>query len=643
MLVRDALRMLVEEQPERWDKPSLFVLRNRLLDRTGSDARPLAEFLIEALRRGWRDRLPANGALETARFDMMVAPFVLQWSRDRFVQPEMARWAVESWAYALRVIDESQLRIAPPPKRESMAAMAARLNAGAANAGAQAAHAAQAVAAAMAAGSGPGAGTAPRMGTPGVGKGPQQAAGARGAARRTVSPPPRLNAPYVPRSRAAVGATVPSWVPKALFGTLCAMALAVVGRVAVATVTGERSGASAVAALAQTADGAPASAPASAPADASVAASVGRGLTGAPANSPSAAMSAPMPSLRDAEVSGPLVSTANVPGEPVGARSQMPAAPVAGASAGTAAVGTAALPSAAAPASARTVSPALTGGVSILAPENPGVPSITRGLLATGADSARLVFVQPARRAAGDGRRVATPSSATPITFDELHFARGGVMQGRVDVVRAGTVIFRDMRTGLRHEYRKDDIDRIITEFGTVVRFRAEGAPAPVPVPVAGTAPGRGSSAVPPTPRSKAAAAPGAGLRARGVAGRYRLRYAAATAVGSSECTQVWTRAPNTEDIAVVTHIPGADTLSVAFQGGDNFPSNVDPDGYFASTFRIVPDQARTMTALTTRLNGRFTAGGGVELTVNIVFYRRLRQGELTCNVSVRATGQRES
>ena len=47
-------------------------------------------------------------------------------------------------------------------------------------------------------------------------------------------------------------------------------------------------------------------------------------------------------------------------------------------------------------------------------------------------------------------------------------------MRGRVEIVRAGSVLFRDQRTGLRHELRKDDIDRIITEFGSPVRFRAE-------------------------------------------------------------------------------------------------------------------------------------------------------------------------
>jgi hypothetical protein len=349
-----------------------------------------------------------------------------------------------------------------------------------------------------------------------------------------------------------------------------------------------------------------------------------RALSGAPANSPSVAMSTPMPTLRDAEVSRPLVSTANVPGEPIAGRTFVPPSP---ASSGSPTLADVPLPAGASPTSARTVAPSLTGGVQILAPEKPGVPSITRGLLATGADSARMVYVQPARRAAGDGRRLQTPSSATPITFDELHFVNGDVVQGRMEVVRAGTVIFRDMRTGLRHEYRKDDIVELITEFGTIVRFRGER-------PAAAAAAGKSAAA-------KGSPIAG-GVRARGVAGRYRVRYAAASAVGSPECTQVWTRAPNAEDIAIVTHRPGADTLSVAFEGGDLFPSTVDPDGYFASTFRIVPDQARTMTALTTRLNGRFFADRSVEVTVNIVFYRRLRAGELTCNVTVKATGAPE-
>jgi len=624
--VRDALRALVEEDPARWDKPSLFVLRNRLLDRTGSDARPFAEFLIEALRRGWRDRLP-GGAVDGARFDATVAPFVMQWSRERFIQPEMARWAVESWAYAMRVIDESQLRIAPPPKRESMAAMAARLNAGAAAAGAQAAHAARAVATAMNTATVAGKSRA-STGSKGV----QQPAGGRGTGRGTTTAPSRAGGPYTgayapayaTRGRAS-GRSVPQWIPKALFGTLVVMGLGVVGRVAVGNMTGGPSGAdlAAQAPAGGVAGGvAVGSTPPMAPPPAS-------GPSGAPANSPSAAMAMPMPTPETA--AQPLVSPANVPGTPILSRDG--AVVGGGGTAGNPTLATAPLPAGAAPTSARTVAPSLTGGVTIVAPEKPGVPSITRGLLSTGADSARMVYVQPARRAAGEGRRMASPTSTTPITFDELHFVSGETVRGRVEVVRAGTVIFRDMRTGLRHEYNKDDVAEIITEFGNIVRFRAEAAAPSRPV---ATKNGAASTA------ATRAAANARGVRAKGVAGRYRIRYAAASAVGSSECTQVWTRAPNAEDIAVVTHIPGADTLAVAFQGGDVFPSNVDPDGYFASTFRIVPDQARTMTALTTRLNGHFTDKGTLDLTVNIVFYRRLRVGELTCNVTVKAAGQRE-
>lgn len=588
--MRDALREIIDETPVGWERPSLFVLRNQLLDRTGSDARPLAELLLEALRRGWRDRLP-SGSLDTPRFDSLVSPFVLQWSAERFVQPEMARWAVESWAYALRRIDEQQLRIAPPPKRESMAAMAARLNAQATATGGQTAQAARALTAMP-------AGGAPQVGatrTPAAS--PARPLQGRNTARTTTTSPARYAAPYTPRSRAMVP-SVPMWIPRAMFGILVAMSLAVVVRVGIANARGD----SAADAAAN-----PVATPVTMTTD-----------------------SAGMPTITDSTAGAPpLVSTADVPGAPILAGAGSP--PTAGGERGPATPPAA--PNAT-PGAGQMVSPSLTGGIAIVAPERPGVPSITRGMLSAGADTARMLFVQPARRAAGETRRVATASSATPITFDELHLADGTILRGRVEVVRAGTVIFRDMKSGLRVEYRKDDIDEVITEFGTTVRFRAEAA--------ARTARGGSAASGKRGKRGSTARAPESGVRSKGVGGNYRIRYAAASAVGSPECAQVWTRAPNAEDVAEVRHRPGDDTLKVAFRGGDVFPSNVDPDGYFASTFRIVPDQARTMTALTTRLNGRFTADGGLTFTVNIVFYRRLRTGEVTCNVAVKAEGTRE-
>lgn len=579
--MRDALRELIDENPGGWEQPSLFVLRNRLLDRTGSDARPLAELLLEALGRGWRERLP-TGRLGTPQFDGLAAPFVMQWSAQRFVQPEMARWAVESWAYALGRIDAQQIRIAPPPKRESMTAMASRLNAQATVAGVQTADTARAIATATAIASARSSGNAKPRPPVAV---PARPRGARNTARPTPSPSSRFTAPYTPRSR-PLGPSIPAWIPRAMFGTLVAMGLAVVIRVAVAN---GRNAPTRVASA----------------------------TSPEPARAAGSASAAETP-VDQAATETPLVSTANIPGEPVIAAPTMPA---------TSAPAAASAPVPAAPGASpagQVVSPSLTGGVTIVATERPGVPSITRGLLSTGADTARMMFVQPARRAAGESRRIPTaPTSARPITYDELRLEDGTVLRGRVEVVRSGTVIFRDMRSGLRIEYRKDDIDELITEFGTRMRFS----------PARATAVGT-SAATAKKPVDN-------GVRSKGVAGRYRVRYAAASAVGSPECTQVWTRAPNSEDVAEVRHLPGADTLSIAFQGGDVFPSNVDREGYFASTFRIVPDQARTMTALTTRLNGRFTADGALSLTVNIVFYRRLRTGEVTCNVTVQADGTR--
>ncbi len=533
--MREALHQLVEQEPTSWDRPSLLILRNRLLDFTGSDARPLAELLIEALRRGVRERLP-EVAIESARWDAFVSPFVMQWSAERFVQPEMARWAVECWGYALRVIQPEQLRVAPPPKGEPIAALAARLNATAASRGVQTARSAGLQIAG-----------APRAITRGPSRVPSRVAPVRGMPSGST----RGAAPYTPRARVAAPPMNP-WIARGMVGVLGLMALGVIVRAAVGP--------------------------------------------------------------RVSSVATATVTTVTTPPPPNDAGASEPKALV---------------PNALVPTiSNRVVPQSLTGGIVINAPANPGVPSITRAMLPTGADSARMLFVDPARRAVGESRRANIPLAASQPTYDEVHLEDGTTMRGRVEIIRAGAVIFRDLRTGLRHELRKEDINEIITEFGSSVRFRAN----------VGTTPGS-------SPRSRAmvAAATGAGLRARGVGGAYRVRYAAPVAVGSSECASVWTRAPDATDRAIVRHAPGDDTLTLAFDAGDNFPSNVDPDGFFASTFRIVPDQARTSTALTTRLTGQFRADGSLALTVNIVFFRRMRSGaDLACTVTVKAEGQRE-
>jgi hypothetical protein len=266
---------------------------------------------------------------------------------------------------------------------------------------------------------------------------------------------------------------------------------------------------------------------------------------------------------------------------------------------------------------------------------SPGVPSLTGALLPTAADQGRLLVVQPARRASGEGRRLVAGAPAVAAAYDELHLRSGEVMRGTVEVVRAGTLQFRDRRTGLRHEVRKDSVDYVITEFGSTVRFRAAGA-GPV-TPSSPTRPSRVPKAASAVPTGET------GPRARGVAGRYTLRFAAPQVEGSPACAEAWRRGGGEAERAEVRHEPGADTLVVAFAGGDTFPSTVDADGYFASTFRIVPDQARSSTALTTRLTGRFAPSGELTVTVNLVFYRRLRTGEdVACTVAIPGRGTRQ-
>lgn len=565
--MRNALRVLVQADPERWHEPSLTVFRNRLLDETGSDARPLAELLLEALQRGWRERMP-RGRVEPARWDALSAPFVMQWSAERFVQPDMAQWATESWGLAFDVIAPEQLRIARPkppaaPRTESGAPVSTAPGA-------------------IAAPSRPGRQTArqPSRRIASVAGTPYRPPTASTSRRR-----------YVPSTFAGMSQPSPR-VVWSFAGAAVFMYLFFIAQMFITVRENKRLEAAA--------------------------ARVDAGASAAP--SVAGTNAAPSPATRTNTAPSAATAANTAPSAAAGMNT-----------ARSAAAGPNTAPSVAevTPAPAAIIPPVTSPQTATpLNSRNPGVPSVTRNLLdANVADPQRMLYVEPARRAQGNSRPVPTAASPASLAFDEVILANGGVMRGRVEIVRAGTVIFRDMRTGLRHEIRKDSIDRIITEYGAPVRFR-----------VAGSASGAGSAA-----SAAAGRRPGDdGPRARGVAGAYLIRYEAAVAVGSPECTNVWRRAPNATDRAIVRHVAGADTLRVDFVGGDTFLSNMDGDGYFASTFRIVPDQARTSTALTTRLTGQFRSDGSLTLQVSIVFYRRMREGrDLACTVTVNATGSR--
>ena len=103
-----------------WHQPTLAVFRNRLLDLTGSDARPLADLLLEAVQRGWDRDLP-RAPLAPHEWDALAMPFVMRWSGERFIHAEMAQWAAESWALALGAITDAQIRIARAEPNSSRA------------------------------------------------------------------------------------------------------------------------------------------------------------------------------------------------------------------------------------------------------------------------------------------------------------------------------------------------------------------------------------------------------------------------------------------------------------------------------------------------------------------------------------------
>ncbi len=78
--------------------------RNRLLDETGSDHRPLVDLLID-LGHVVRPALVriVQRPLSTAAWDTARAPMVHQIVSTRYLQPDVARWAVDVWGRALGV------------------------------------------------------------------------------------------------------------------------------------------------------------------------------------------------------------------------------------------------------------------------------------------------------------------------------------------------------------------------------------------------------------------------------------------------------------------------------------------------------------------------------------------------------------
>jgi hypothetical protein len=259
----------------------------------------------------------------------------------------------------------------------------------------------------------------------------------------------------------------------------------------------------------------------------------------------------------------------------------------------------------------------------------PALPGATGGALpASAADSARLYVVRPPVRAT-------LPLESRPVPrdslgerpglglrnvgtgrLDEVRMRDGRVLRGRVEVVRQSELQFLDAESRLRYVLAKRDVREVITEYGTRVTFTSEPA-------VARADPPSVSAVV-----------------RRGVGGRYRVVYTVSGVTGSPECRQLWAEPPS-PDVFDVRHRPGADTLSVRVEGGGLFPAVIDEAGAFATSLLPQPEASVGSSAITSRMAGRFIAGG-LAAEVTIIGYRRQPGSrDITCTSVLQATGNR--
>ena len=329
-------------------------------------------------------------------------------------------------------------------------------------------------------------------------------------------------------------------------------------------------------------------------------------------------------------VAGPRRSLSS---EPVAAamRDAAPAAPVVVERPAAPAVGTA---TPATPTARARVPDATALGVPVMPQALPGV---TAGALpASAADSARLVIVRPPLRAPvaqsaptppviAPGRyATAGPAPERPGlglrnvgtgNLDRVVKRNGDVVVGRVEVVRASEVQFLEAESRLRYAIPKREIREIITEFGNRVRFDTDAAAAPVAV------------AMGPLVR-------------RGVGGTYDVAYRVASVTGSPECRGLWQKPP-ADDAFIVVHVPGADTLSLRADHGGTFSAVLDAAANFATSLLPQTEASVGSSAITSRMNGRFTSDGFTG-EVSIIGYRRQPTGrDISCYSVLTAYGRK--
>lgn len=235
-------------------------------------------------------------------------------------------------------------------------------------------------------------------------------------------------------------------------------------------------------------------------------------------------------------------------------------------------------------------------------------------------DSSAMIFTPPptrARGAVGAGAEILENSVARlqNSKADRIELRNGRMITGRVEIVRASAIFFRDAESGLRYEIAKTDIKEITTEFGTKVRFNRDGDP------------------------TNERRSP---LVTAGLAGTYLLRYDVTDVRGSADCQK--TQGTSAQgDVLDIEHVPGADTLVLAVRNGSRWNAVVDKDGLFTSILALQPDQALTSSVYTSRIAGRFTSTG-FDAEVVLISYRRMRVGrDFVCQTTIRTVGERQA
>ncbi len=235
----------------------------------------------------------------------------------------------------------------------------------------------------------------------------------------------------------------------------------------------------------------------------------------------------------------------------------------------------------------------------------------------TAAAAAMRDTVVPVAAAVADSSAVrARPRidvGAAPVrTTDDIVLNAGRVFEGRVLSIRQQTIVVKDEETGLDFEIAKNDVDRIVTREGRVMRFSDDN------VPLIGDDDDL-------TPMSHR--------------GRYRLRYTERWGTERGACSDVARRwAPGAE--VEIRHLRGAPMMQLVFVAGQGFNAAVRSDGLFESGVVMSPTRGPESSFVSTRLSGRLSRGGVLQGVVRLSAVRQ--DGVIVCDLALTVRGERQ-